>query len=148
MTVPRVQSRSLILDTSVASEKFHGTFDGARYGHIFEGMTAALPVPVVGELLQLRYRNNWGRRRLDALRQFITGFIVLMPSRATADWWATIRAECSRLGIAAGENDAWIAATALDTGSELVSYDRDHQRMSDAVSQLSVIWLEHTAIQR
>ena len=143
--MPVIQSGLLVLDTSVASEKFRGTFDESRYGHIFYDRTATLPLPAVAELLQLPLRHNWGQDRTDDLRKFIKGFTILIPSRTTADWWATIRAECAHVGIAAGENDAWIAATALETGCELVSYDRDHQRMSNAVSQLRVIWLEHTA---
>ena len=148
MNTPARRSGLVVLDTSVASEKFRGTFDEARYGHIFSDRTVGLPLPAVAELLQLPLRHNWGQGRTQDLREFINGFTILTPSRATADWWATIRSECARVGIAAGENDTWIAATAAEFGYELVSYDRDHQRMSNAVSQLSVIWLEHTAIQR
>ncbi len=145
MTTPAPQSGLLVLDTSVASEKFRGTSDNARYGHIFDNVTAALPLPAVAELLQLPYRNNWGRRRLHDLQAFISGFPILIPSRATADWWASIRADCARLGIAASENDAWIAATAVVTGGELVSYDGDYPRMSIAVARLHVIRLERPA---
>lgn len=138
----------LILDTSVASEKFRGRFDDAQYGGIFEDRTQVLPIAAVAELLYLPLRRNWGQRQTEDLRRFISDFTVLAPSRATAHWWATIRAECGRAGIVAGENDAWIAATAVEAGGELVSYDRDHSRMGSIVSALRVIWLEHTAARR
>jgi predicted nucleic acid-binding protein len=148
VTTPALQRGLLVLDTLVASEKFRGTFDEARYGHIFNDKTEGLPLPAVAELLQLPLRHNWGQGRTQDLHEFIDGFTILNPSRATADWWATIRAECARVGIAAGENHTWIAAAAAELGYEPVSYDRDHQRMSSAVSQLSVIWLEHSTIPR
>ena len=148
MTTPAQQGKLLALDTSVASEKFRGTFDEARYGHIFRDRDQALPLTAVAELLRLPLRNNWGQNRIDDLNQFIKGFTIIVPSWTTADWWARIQAECARVGIAAGENDTWIAATALSSECDLVSYDQDHQRMGNAVSQLRVIWLEHTPIRR
>lgn len=148
MTAPSTQSRLLILDTSVVSERFRGTFDDARYGHLFEDKTQVLPVAVMAELLQLPLRRNWGRRQTERLQSFIDGFIILAPSRTTARWWAAIRAECGRVGIATGENDTWIAATAVETGGELLSYDRDHSRMGKIVSELRVTRLEHTEARR
>ena len=148
MTAPGSQNRLLVLDTSVASEKFRGTFDESRYGYIFENSTLVLPVAAVAELLYLPLRRNWGQRQTESLQKFISDFIILGPSRATAECWATIRAECGRAGIVAGENDAWIAATAAEAGGELVSYDRDHSRMGSIVSALRVTWLEHTAARR
>ncbi len=145
MTAPDAQSELLVLDTSVASEKFRGTFDEARYGYILQDRDVALPLAAVAELLQLPFRQNWGPSRIADLRTFIGGFTVLIPSATTAELWAVIRAECFQHGIAAAENDTWIAASALENGCELVSYDRDHQRMSNVVASLRVVWLEHTA---
>ena len=135
-----------MLDTSVASEKFRGTFDEVRYGHIFVDRTEILPLPAVAELLQLPLRRNWGHAKVADLRQFIKEYTIHMPSETTAELWANIRTQCSRVGIAVSDNDAWIAATALEAGCELVSYDRDHARMGNVVSQLHVVWLEHGPI--
>ncbi len=148
MTAPNLPSELLLLDTSVASEKFRGTFDEVRYGHIFANRTAVLPLPAVAELLQLPLRRGWGQDRATELRLFIKGFTILVPSETTAELWANIRARCARVGIAAGENDTWIAATAMESGCELVSYDRDHVRMGNAMPRLRVIWLEHTVSRR
>ena len=145
MNIPDPQSRLLILDTTVASEKFRGSFDDARYSDIFEDRTQVLPVAVMADLLQLPLRRHWGQRQTEDLQKFISDFVILAPSRATARWWAAIRAECNRVGIATGENDTWIAAVAAETGGELVSYDRDHSRMGNVVPALRVTWLEHTA---
>ena len=45
-------------------------------------------------------------------------------TRAIAERWGYVKASLAKNGTPIPENDIWIAATALETGARLLSYDR------------------------
>ena len=133
----------VVLDTNVAS-LLMGDPDrpeSAQYRAIVDGKAVGLPVAVIAELMQGALVDGWGLPRREALAIFINRLLHLEATYQTAYYAALIRAECRRRGIAASENDAWVAATALSLDSVLVSHDRDHLRMRAAVPGLRVLSL-------
>ena len=133
-----------VLDTTVTSMLMGrpNQRKSAQYRAIIAGKAVGLPVAVISELMYGALTDGWGVRRRAALAVFINRLLHLNATYQTAYHAAVIRAECRRRGIAVSENDAWIAATALSLSSVLVSHDRDHLRMRDAVPQLQVLsWL-------
>ena len=142
MTTP---SQLLVVDTSVAlldPELRPRQANAAHpYRELLDGSTTGLPLAVVAELLQgvrISQRQRGYGAVVDA---YVERKEILLPNRITAILWAEIRVACRRQGIAASENDAWIAAAALELGQPLVSDDRDHLRMSIAVPGLRVLSL-------
>ena len=141
--LPPSDAEWLVLDTSVTSLLMGNP--RRRYAMEYHSLIFqrpfGLPMVVISELMQGALVDGWGAPRRAALIAFINRLPQFDITFSTAFHWATIRAECRRLGIIATENDAWIAATALTVGGALVTHDRDHLRMQAAVPQLRVLSL-------
>ena len=133
----------LVLDTSVTSLLMGDP--RRRYASEYRAITHRRPlvlsIVVIAELMQGALMDGWGRPRRAALIAFVNRLPHFGVTFASAYHWATVRAECRRLGIAATENDAWIAATALALDGALLTHDRDHLRMQAAVPELRVLSL-------
>jgi tRNA(fMet)-specific endonuclease VapC len=83
-------------------------------------------VVVVGELL-FGFRNGTRyERNLDELEQFLAHPAVtfLPATRVTADRFGRVTAALCKAGTPIPTNDIWIAAHAMQTGAELVTFDR------------------------
>ena len=61
--------------------------------------------------------------------RFLRRFSWLPVERSYVQEWARLRAVARRSGIAIGDNDLWIAATASTRRQALVTCDRDHVRI-------------------
>ena len=129
------------LDTSVASLFLSTRADNSGYSEIAERYRLLLPTVAYGELEQGALIDGWGRTGRLRLQRFLDRVTLLPVTKSTAELWASLRFECRRRGIGNTENDAWIAATALEMDCPLVSHDRDHLRMQAAVPQLQVLSL-------
>ena len=129
------------MDTSVASLFLDDRAVTSGYARILRGYRQCLPAAAYGELRQGALNAGWGGIKLQELSDYLMGTPLLPATRATAEYWAHLRVECRRLGIGNTENDAWMAATALDIGCPLVSNDRIHLLMQAAVPDLQVLSL-------
>ena len=142
MTAP---SQLLVVDTSVAlldpELRRHGADAAHPYRELLDGSTTGLPLAAVAELFQGARLSQRQRGYGDIVDAYVGRKEILLPTRSTAILWAEIRVACRRQGIAVSENDAWIAAAALELGQPLVSDDRDHLRMQTAVPGLRVLSL-------
>ena len=90
-----------------------------------------VPATVFGELVFGFLNGAKFRRNEDALDRFLQeDGVVLQPvTRDIAERYGYVKASLKRKGTPIPENDIWIAATALETGSRLVSYDTDFDRV-------------------
>lgn len=129
------------LDTSVASLFLGPRADATGYAELTQGYRFMLPMVAYGELEQGALMDGWGRAKRLRLAGFLDRVTLLPVTKTTANYWALLRFECRRRGIGNTDNDAWIAAAALELGCPLVSNDRIHLRMRDAVPQLRVLSL-------
>lgn len=95
-----------------------------------------LSFQTVAELYQWAEMANWGLARRAKLHDWLGKFQVLGYDDATAQLWARIRAERSRVGLPLAAQDAWVAACALRHGYPLITHNAgDYQE----VSELTVI---------
>lgn len=131
----------MALDTSVASLFLGVRADATGYADIVRGHRLALPMVAFAELRQGSLINGWGEVRRQELARFLSPITLLPITETTAEQWASLRFECRRRGIGNTDNDAWIAAAALELDCPLVSHDRDHLRMRAAVPRLQVLSL-------
>ena len=86
----------------------------------------AFSMVVVGELL-FGFRNgNRYDRNLAALDDFLSQpwIELAQVTRTTADRFGRIAAALRKTGTPIPTNDIWIAAHALETGAELLTFDR------------------------
>jgi predicted nucleic acid-binding protein len=76
-------------------------------------------------------RGGWGFKRMEDYERHLDGFVKVSVEDDLVGEWARLSAAAKRRGIAIGDNDLWIAATAHTRGYPLVTCDRDHQRIAD-----------------
>lgn len=60
-------------------------------------------------------------QELAKLNAVISPYAVVLPSLATAERYAHIRADLERRGLSISEQDLWVAASALDEGGTVVT---------------------------
>lgn len=114
---------NVCIDTNAYSRLWRGDQAVARFMESCD--TILVPATVVGELTYgflhgSRYREN---ERL--LNEFLDeeNIDVQPITRAIAERYGYVKAALLTKGRLIPENDMWIAATVLETGTRLVSYD-------------------------
>ena len=90
-----------------------------------------VPVTVLGELEGGFEIGSRARANRQALTEFLSEpFVLLLETTAeVARHYGQIYARQRRSGRAVPENDMWIAASAIESGSQLVTFDKDFQRI-------------------
>lgn len=85
-----------------------------------------LPFVVIGELLYGFRHGTHLERNLDELREFLDNPRVSTPAMnlTTADRYARIATALRAKGRPIPSNDIWVAAHAMETGTDLVSSDQ------------------------
>jgi len=85
-----------------------------------------LSTVVEGEALALANYQNWGQPKLSRLREMLGQLVrVNAGQRFVVDAYVGLYAVARSSGQAIGQNDLWIAATALATGADLYTCDDD-----------------------
>ena len=120
----------LVLDTSAYSH-FRG-------GHVqvLEAMARAervlIPATVLGELEAAFEWGSRGRENRRALEDFLEEpFVDLLPvTAAVARQYGRVFAGLRRAGTPIPVNDIWIAASVIDCGGTLLTFDRDFDRVA------------------
>lgn len=115
----------LTLDTSAYSAFKRG--HAGVVHHLRRAEEILLPSIVLGELLAGFEVGQQSRRNRDELGLFRESRRVRFVSigEATAERYAVIYASLRSMGQPIPTNDLWIAASAMEHGTELVTLDRD-----------------------
>jgi tRNA(fMet)-specific endonuclease VapC len=132
-----VATETLVCDTSFVSHLRRRRQAPARYGHWdtttvdrVEGARLAVSIVTIAELRFGQLRGGWGVRRIVESERSLARFLPLAIDDPYLDEWARLRYNAMANGIAIGDNDLWIAATASVRESVLVTCDRDHVRIA------------------
>jgi tRNA(fMet)-specific endonuclease VapC len=83
---------------------------------------------------------GWGDARLEAAEARLRRFRWISVDREHSDEWARLRVAARNRGVAIGDNDLWIAATASVKEPTLVTCDRDHVRLAPEL-RVEVLYL-------
>jgi predicted nucleic acid-binding protein len=110
-----------LLDTNIVSFILKGHTLAARYQPHLTGHTLAISFMTVAELLEGALTAGWGPRRMAILTATISGLLILHSDASVCQHWAEVRAARQSQPISVA--DAWIAATALAHGIELVTHN-------------------------
>ncbi len=94
-----------------------------------------LPAIVFGELMFGFLNGSRFSENEKLLSRFLEeGGVALQPvTRDIAERYGYVKAALKKNGTPIPENDIWIAATALETGSRLVTYDSDFAHVGGLV---------------
>jgi predicted nucleic acid-binding protein len=110
-----------LLDTNIVSFLFKKHILSFRYAPHLVGHELALSFMTPAEMWEGALRSNWSARRMARLRQVLNSYRLLESSPDVCQKWAEVRYERQAQPIAV--DDAWIAATALVHGAELVTHN-------------------------
>ena len=132
-----VRRETLICDTSFVSHLFRREGRPERYAHWSDDAVAriraailAISIVTIAELRAGYVEAGWSSRRIaDTERQWAS-FLPLLIDDPYLNAWARLRADARGKGVAIGDNDLWVAATASVRRQALVTCDRDHLRIA------------------
>lgn len=119
----------LLLDTNAYVGLLRGST--AVAARVREAEQLAFSMVVVGELL-FGFRNGTRyEKNLATLEDFLAEpWVELQPvTRVTADRFGRIAAALRKAGTPLPTNDIWIAAHALETGAELITFDHHFENV-------------------
>jgi tRNA(fMet)-specific endonuclease VapC len=119
----------LLLDTSAYSELARGR---SGLAELVRRADAILVSPIViGELMGgFRRGTRWEDNVADLRRFLAQPRVTLLPvTWTTADRYSRIYADLRRKGRPIPTNDMWVAAQAMETGADLVSFDPHFQHV-------------------
>lgn len=118
----------VLLDTNVASLLHPRKARSAEY-RLYRPLLVdrihAVGFQTVAEFLFWPEASGWGRKACADLDEVIKDLLVLPYDRSLAESWATFSATAKKAGRRLESGDAWIAATALRYGLQLLTHDRD-----------------------
>ena len=117
------------LDTNVYAALFRG--DEAVAERVRRADHVLLSTIAVGELL-FGFRNGtrYETNRRDLEEFLANAYVSLLPvTYVTCDRFGRIAAALRRKGRPIPSNDIWIAAHAMESGSELLSFDRHFEEV-------------------
>jgi tRNA(fMet)-specific endonuclease VapC len=141
-------SQSYVLDTSTVLNLIRGHELGESIDRAY-GLQSALyrhTVSIVshGELHVLAHRNQWGEQKRNALNLALGELVTVnLDSDAIIDAYGLVEESCRNAPGAEkkmGQNDMWIAATALHTGLPLITTDKDFNHLDRRLIQ--VHWVD------
>jgi len=114
----------ILLDTNAYSGLMAGHPRVA--GRVRRAERVLLSAVVAGELIfGFRNGSRYGRNMTDLEAFLDNPYVEFLPvSLTTADRFGRIAAALRRKGIRVPANDIWIAAHAIESGAELLSFDR------------------------
>ena len=128
----------LLLDTSIVVHIFRGGAVGQRvdraYGLRERPERPLISVVTVGEVLGFGRQRDWADKKMAALRRLLTELVVVdINHAAVLECYADLRGRDRKGGWNLSQNDTWIAATAVATGSLLLTTDRDFERVDQTI---------------
>ena len=141
-------SQSYVLDTSVLLNLVRGHELGKSIDRAF-GLRATFHRHVIsivshGELRVLAARRQWNGQKLDALTLALQELVTVnVDNGAMVDAYVRVEEGCRNASGSArkmGQNDMWIAATALHAGLPLITTDRDFDHLDGRLIQ--VHWVD------
>lgn len=110
-----------LLDTNVVSYLLKNHRLATAYRPHLIGFTLLVSFQTVAELLEGALLAGWGATKRAALESHLAAYTVVYPDRFACDHWSAVRV--ARRSRPVSTADAWVAATALAAGVELVTHN-------------------------
>jgi len=119
--------KPIVLDTDVVSFLFKNDSRAQAYLPHLTNREWTISFMTEAELEQWALLSNWSDKRVDWLRAYLAGFVVVPSSRDLILKWAEVMTAARKVGRRMETADGWIAATAMLYGVPLVTHNaRDY----------------------
>jgi tRNA(fMet)-specific endonuclease VapC len=122
--------KKVLLDTNAYSKLLTG--DEQIFDILGKAEVVFLPVVVIGELLA----GFKGGTRESKNRKFLESFLkkptveIINITTETAEIYSELYNQLKKAGTPVPMNDIWIAASAIESGSVIVSFDRHFSKIA------------------
>ena len=116
---------SVVVDTDVASYLHKKDSRARLFQRHLVGRDWVMSFMSVAELEEWAEKRRWGQARREKLARHMARFLVHFADLHLCRLWAEVRAGAERRGRPIDKADAWIAASALALGVELVTNNPD-----------------------
>lgn len=113
MNPEEVPAGPLVVDTDVFSWLAWRRGRHEEFASLVQGHVLTVAFATVGELYHGAMRAKWGERRLRALEEILSRYVVLPATHAVTKEWGALYARFKGRLQEDGVNDLWIAACAL-----------------------------------
>jgi tRNA(fMet)-specific endonuclease VapC len=118
-------SGEYVLDTNIVIDFIVGV------PSVKESVLAAeeiiVPAVVIGELFHGAYRSARRARNIERVTEFASSHTVVAIDTEVAPYYGQIKTQLRQAGTPIPDNDIWIAAVAVRTGTTLVTRDSHFQ---------------------
>jgi predicted nucleic acid-binding protein len=140
-------SQSYVLDTTVVLNLIRGKELGQQIDTAF-GLRVAMHRHLIsivthGELQVLAERGTWGDEKRNALFSALNSLVTInIDNDNLVDAYVRIEAACRSTAGSdrkMGQNDMWIAATALASGLPMITTDKDFNHLNGRL--IAVHWV-------
>jgi tRNA(fMet)-specific endonuclease VapC len=143
-------SQTYVLDTSTVLNLIRGKDLGkqidAAYGLVVSMHRQTISIVTHGELKTLAKRRYWGPAKQQALAAALGNLVTInIDSDPLVDAYVRVEEACRSTPGGErkmGQNDMWIAATALLSGLPLITTDKDFNHLNGRV--ITVHWVDPT----
>mgnify|MGYP006284058057 CR=1 FL=1 len=117
------ESKEIVVDTDVISYILKGDTRAIRYRELARGKQLIISFMSVAELEFWGLSRNWGTKKIETLNDLLRHFIVYPSDRSLCLRWAKVMNQGRKTGKPVHVQDAWIAATALEIGTPLLTHN-------------------------
>ena len=115
---------TLLIDTNIVSYLFKGDSRAHVYQPLMANHDLFVSVITVAELAEWSQARGWHKKRLEQLQEYLQAQYDVIPIETSlCDTWAAVRLQAQLVGRPIAQNDAWIAATALQYNLPLVTHN-------------------------
>jgi predicted nucleic acid-binding protein len=120
------QPEAVLVDTDVFSYLMNGGNYAKLYAPHVEGKLIALSFVTVGELYFGAKRRDWGKERIESLRDRLRSTTIVPYDYNLCETYGELKAKCEKIGKGISPNDLWIATCAVRHSLPLVSNNFKH----------------------
>jgi predicted nucleic acid-binding protein len=134
---PSQTRQKIFCDSSFVGHLLRREEQPKRYEHwddetlaTIEAASLAISVVTIAESRAGYLKGGWGRGKVTRQELALARYLPITIDSPHLNEWARLSAAARARGVAIGDNDLWIAATASVRQSVLVTCDRDHVRIA------------------
>lgn len=117
---------SCVVDTNVVSYLFKNSPIAQLYRPHLVGKVLTISFITLAEVRFWMLWAKWGVTRIARMEAYLQQFVLYPADDDLCDVWAQVVYSERTKGRIIGSQDAWIAATAVQTGIPLVTHNRKH----------------------
>ncbi len=128
---------AVVVDTDVTSYLHKKDTRARLFRPHLVGRDWVISFMTVAELDEWAEQHHWGQPRRERMERDLARFVVHYADRHLCRLWAEVRAGAQRKGRPIDKADAWVAATALALGVELITNNPADYAAVDGLSVIS-----------